>query len=333
MKKFFAFGIISLFIVATVSMFAGCKKELNFVPKESGSRPDGVAITITNATETSDQLSYYVGYDENGIINSIKIPKSDDKVGAKLIGLALYQNACLLDQLADYRRATSFCPTETMGVQVDTFVYNIKNGSEYSFVQYQIPREQNWLLSAMGVKASGYRSYYNLSMDKLAEQKVGNAEIDSQNLPYSEWGDAEITYSDEVPLFHKSQPHEATVTDMIITEETISSATIVFDAEAGLFKLELVLDVNNSKTVEKVLPNLVEGANESAHYTSIVETIELWDNGYFKYFKSTDSWEATVVIPVSATLPYETKYSYVESDCQLTDYIEITELKELVNQK
>ena len=331
MKRFFA--CMGIFIVLSLSLASliGCKKDFNFKPKESGSRPDAPSIAITKATEVGADLSYYVGYDESGIINKIKIPQADDKKGALLLGLALYKNACLLDQLADFRRATSFCPTETMGVQVDTFVYNIKNGEEYAFVQYQIPREQNWLLSAMGVKASGYRSYYNLSMNKMSEQKVGNAELDSQDLPYSDWEGAVIEQNSNIPLFHKTQPHQATVTDMVITEETISKSTVVFDEETGLLKLELVLDPSNPKTVEKVLPNLVEGANESARYTSIIETIELWDNGYFKYFKSTDSWEATVVIPVSATLPYETKFSYIETDCNFLDYTEISEFKQLLN--
>lgn len=87
------------------------------------------------------------------------------------------------------------------------------------------------------------------------------------------------------------------------------------------------LDVDNPLTTSKTLVNLKKGAGDSAVYTSISEYIEIWDNGYFKSFLSTDKWKSNTL---KAVLPYHTTYSYNQLDCDIHSYEEATGLMALI---
>ncbi|HPD02573.1 MAG TPA: hypothetical protein PK245_04345, partial [Clostridia bacterium] len=77
------------------------------------------------------------------------------------------------------------------------------------------------------------------------------------------------------------------------------------------------LDVNNPLTTESSLVELREGAGDEAQYLSIVSTFEVWDNGYFKYFLSNDSWSGGVI---SGDLDFETYFYYDDESCDIGNY-------------
>ncbi len=339
MKKVLA--TITVLVVAAITAVAavGCgNKDEVFKRVESGSRPEGDAIVLSaDRVSDSANLSDYVTYGSNGKIASIKLPTENNAQGMKMVALALYRNGNQLDKEVPCRRGISYCPTSTktmgMTVYVDTMVYTVKNGTEWIMNQYQIPRIESDLvkkiLASFGAKATGMRSYYNLTMDKKAMQTVDNASFDDNQIPYSDWNGASTNYVDQIPIFNVAQEKEETMTDIVINENTIKSAKVSYNNEKGIFNAEIVLDAGNPETSSLTIDSLRAGAGDDAYYTSIVETIEFWDNGYYKYFLSTDCWATKTI---QAILPYETTFSYAAADCVIADYDETVEFKAILGQ-
>jgi len=336
MKKILVKTLVIFCIAISLMNFIGCKPtEMVYKNAESGSKPtDFNEIVISQTTiSTGNNESDYVKKNQDGIITEINLPTEENAEGHKILAVALYKNACLLDQLAEHRKSNSYCitTTTTMGltVYVDTMVYAIKTQQEYCFVQYQLPRtkttaEKN-IMRLFGAKSNGTRSYYRLGMDVVETQVSDDASYDSDGNPYSDWNGLINSQSTRIPYISTTQEKNNSVTDMVINLNTIKSAII--KCEEGIIKMTIDLDVDNSETVEYVIDNLQAGAGKDAKYTKIVETIELWDNGYLKYFLSADSWATKTINAYSS---YETTYSYWAEDCNIDDYSEIVDFKKIL---
>ena len=60
------------------------------------------------------------------------------------------------------------------------------------------------------------------------------------------------------------------------------------------------------------------------------ETIEIWDNGYFKYFLSVDHWEGQGVVLMKSIIEYETVFLYDEASLNFSNYQYADELISMV---
>lgn len=288
-----------------------------------------------NATDDMLLLS---GRPEGEKLTGIVIPEADDTEGHIALAYELYSNANKLDQQCAKRIATSYCPVKTtmkvlgvdIDVQVDAYVYDIKNDNEYFLLEYQVA------MSGLGALASkfsndmvyGRASYCTLDMDEIVVHYVDNATIEDGK-PTADWSNPEIL-SDTKPYFNATQDLLYEKTDIIISPDTITSATVSYDEVECIYNIEMELDVNNPLTTSKTIENLQAGAGDAAVYTSITEQIQIWDNGYYKHFLSTDKWESG---SLSAELPYETAYSYLEADCNIHSYEEVEGIIQRLNEQ
>lgn len=303
MKRIIA---ITLTMIMICGIFSACKKNDDTDMLISSGRPDGEALS--------------------GIV----IPEASDLEGHIALAYWLYDNANKLDQQCDMRIATSYCPVKTtmsitigkisvpIEVQIDAYVYDIKSGEEYFKSEYQVAMQGLGALASKFKKnmVYGKSSYYALGMEEMVVFYAENATIENGR-PVSDWNDCEVSAA-PIPYFHASQELLYEKTDIVIRPETILSASVSYD-QSGFYKITMELDVENELTTSKTLTNLRSNAGDAAIYNSIYEEIEIWDNGYFKDFLSTDKWTCD---NISAELPYRTTYSYSEEDCDIRSYEE-----------
>lgn len=272
------------------------------------------------------------GRPEGDMLSGIVIPSEQDLDARTELAYFLYSNANNLDQLCEKRIATSFCPVTTkvsaMEITVEAYIFDIKNKDEYFLLEYNVVQSGLAKLASAFSKDMifGRRSYYKLGMTDLIEQTVPNASMGA-NKPYSDWSKKPVVANSNPPYFHPSQELLYERTNIVIRPETILSASVDYDATKGIYIVEMELDVNNPLTTSKTIDNLRKGAGDKAIYTSIHEYMEIWDNGYFKYFLSMDKWEAG---SIKATLPYQTAYSYADADCDIHSFEEVEGLIALI---
>ncbi len=304
MKKLISIVILITFVCGVLS---GCKNNEDTDILLSSGRPDGEALS------------------------GIGIPEESDLEGHIALAYWLYDNANKLDQQCEKRIATSYCPVKTtmkvlgvpIDVQVDAYVYDIKNGEEYFKADYQVAMQGLGALASRFKKDMVYGevSYCTLDMEERIIHKVLNATI-VDGRPVSDWTDAEVRTA-PIPYFHTSQELLYEKTDIVIRPETIISANVTYDPIGRYYSVAMELDVENELTTSKTLANLRSGAGDDAVYTSIIEAIEIWDNGYYKDFLSTDKWTSG---SLSAELPYRTAYSYRDEDCDINSYEEALQI-------
>lgn len=291
---------------------------------------------------------------EGGTLLDVTIP--DDEQALKELAYYLYDNANKLDQQIEKRAYAVNHETDVIGLRAGGFRYEIKNQEEYSYVEYSFCLSDEPFVGIMlSVFNSVYavRKYTNSWMDKMyVERAEGDPNnfyiVSTQDDTYfgqdgrlfqADWnrlvtgknnkygiektdenGQKYVTgiYVDKPP-YMASQELTYEQTGQKIRVETIKNATVTkHSTDTGdYFRVIVDLDVNNPLTTESSLVELREGAGDEAQYLSIVSTFEVWDNGYFKYFLSNDSWSGGVI---SGDLDFETYFYYDDESCDIGNY-------------
>lgn len=226
--------------------------------------------------------------------------------------------------------------------------YILKTGTEYYYTEYSIPGGGFGSLAGMFAPENttfALRSYADASsMDYLySEKSLSPKFITSENGDVTGieryWDDPEKQVSEdkwakEQPLgiFCSLQDGEYTATDQNIMKENIKKASVEYKTgKAGnYFVLTIELDTDNPLTTERSIDNLRRGANSSdANYTSMVETIEIWENGYFKYFRSVDEWAMHGKKGgINSRIDYETTFYFDVAHTDPSVYMDFAEVKE-----
>ncbi len=91
------------------------------------------------------------------------------------------------------------------------------------------------------------------------------------------------------------------------------------------------LDASNKKTVKDGIKDLQNGAGDKdATYTSIIETIEIWDNGRYKTYNTYDGWTAPHIhgmrlISATSANDYRTTFYYDAYSLNINNYQYATE--------
>lgn len=222
-------------------------------------------------------------------------------------------------------------------MKVAGFRFVLKNGEEYYYAEYSIPEGAGGQLAAKFEKentAFATRSYVDLAkMNYLYSEKSyspkfkeGTSEIQCDWSDKNRVGDKKWPVEQEVPPFCDSQDKPYTQTDQVINEKTIKSAKIeYFKTDAGnYYSITADLDVENPDTTAISIVNLRKGAGSDARYVKMTETIEIWENGYYKRFRSVDGWEAGVM---KSELDYDTYFYYDENHTTPGTYRNFDEVK------
>lgn len=262
-----------------------------------------------------------------------------DEAGQKQLAYELYslanQNYKELESAAYFVKSV----TTTMNIPVIGYRYVVKNADRYLYMEYSfVEDEGGGLLLGLFAKDStqfALRRYTDNNMSNMYEEKTLSPTykvVGGENVYTADWSKLHYAKNVDKPVYYDEQTDDYEYTDQKITAETIRTATIEYHAEEGYYRMVLELDVENPQTTAKTLPNLRANAGSSnAHYTGMVQTIEIWDNGYFKYFLAEDSWEGTMdAMPLTLTsdIRFETQFIYNEEYMEFGRYQYAEELIE-----
>lgn len=331
MKKTIRIGAIALIIAMTSFIMMGCKNtevlataENPFALASLNVRPDGEKIADRNV----------------------------DVEGQDAIDLAveLYELACNNDKMTPYRAFYSVCPTHNvaMGMNNDILlnILEFKNNNEYYRIDYRLkqnvelfntfPYAETPINNSIKL-VTAERRYSNTDMDYTRYQQILNANTDANGVPYADWSatDKIIEKIDpnegesEVKIFSATQEGVYRKSDHVIEADTITTATVTYDATAGIYTIALDLDCTivdgYNKATEFTRPLIQNGSGaDNAKYDSIHIEFTMWDNGYFKEFKSSEYWSAklqiVLTLDVSSEFLYDEIYSYDEADCNIGKY-------------
>lgn len=337
------FSIIKvLVVIALIAMIA----VLILFPPESDNGGD--EITSFNLGEPlkpefSDTLTFDKGY----------LPDANDTQAKIEFATELYEKACLNYKNAPQCLYAVDCKTEmtimpgflNMKMNVNGYRYQLKTDTEYYYTEYSVaPGGIGNLMQTLNLKTEdtmfAIRSYTNSDMDYLYTEKS----LSPQFITDEETGELEIVrdwsegnmvtgYENQKaqPIYNKNQVGTYYQTDQTINVNTIISADITYNEEEGFYTLVLTLDVNNPETTQNSIGNLRAGAGESANYDSMVETIEIWDNGYFRTFLSVDEWSAGAAM--SSLLTYATTFYYDDAHMVTSTYMDFDEIKSIATTK
>ena len=137
----------------------------------------------------------------------------------------------------------------------------------------------------------------------------------------------DIAWNDGVKGEMAKHDYGYRLTDHDLTEETILEASVTYNEEEGYYTLKLKLDLE--KAPEKItLPNLKASSGmDNAAYTKLDQTIEIWDNGYPRYFLAEDTWKGMIEseLVFSTTYYFDeywtdiANYQYMSDYCKLMD--------------
>lgn len=288
----------------------------------------------------------------------INLDTSDETKKADIINAVAeaYRVACEKTKLADKMYTfvsckTTMFPGTILEIPIQGNRYVLKTGTEFYFTEYSIPGAGlGGLASAFAPENTTFamRSYSDATtMNYLYSEKSLSPKFLTQNADGSGdvigieryWDDPNKQVSAEKwakeqkqSVFCAAQEGIYTATDQNITEETIKSAKIEYKTSenGNYFVLTMELDTDNPITTARSIDNLRAGANSAdANYTSMVETIEIWENGYFKYFKSLDEWAMHGKKGgINSLIDYETTYYFDDAHTDPSVYMDFAEAKE-----
>ncbi|MGN0767958.1 MAG: hypothetical protein ACI4M8_01245 [Christensenellales bacterium] len=331
-------------LIVMIILFGGQTSAVQTFVADPNEQPPTNSST-TDFSSVRAKLDTFVGKD----VSSASVQADLIKASAEA-----YRTACANAKSAEnmylfVNCKTTMMPGTILEIPVIGNRYVLKTGTEFYYTEYSIPGGGlGGLAGAFAPENTTFalRSYSDASImdyvysEKSLSPQFLKADDGSDAVVGIEryWDDPEKQISEDKwakeqlqGIYCSAQTGEYTATDQNITEETIKSAQIEYKTSenGNYYILTLELDTDNPKTTERSIDNLRKGANsEDANYTSMVETIEIWENGYFKYFKSLDEWAMHGKNGgMSSLIDYETTFYFDAAHTDPTIYMDFAEAK------
>ncbi len=314
-------AIIGALPICIVSSAFGNKRDAEptaAVDFESNVRPEGEALDLTLPTNEEEAIAFV----------------------AKLYGIACenYRQA----QNAAYMVKSHTLMLGT--VDVPGYRYCVKNGDKYHYLEYSFVDADSTnsavavLSMIMGSVASdstkfALARYTDDTMQGMTSRKVVVGKTASR-VSRTVREDGSVVFdvdwatptesTEEKPLYCASQDGEFCHTDHTVNADTIMSATVEYNAEDRYYVCTFELDPELAP-LAKTLPSLkANSGNDKAHYTSLKQVMHVWDNGYLKYYRAIDKWEAGSI--VTSTIDFHTTYYYDEQHTDIANYQYMSEM-------
>lgn len=224
--------------------------------------------------------------------------------------------------------------------------YQLKNGNEYYATEYALPDGDaagtlaGWFAKESSMFAS--RSYVDVTKtDYMYSEKCYSPTIEIN----SETKEVKVTsnYSPDnmvpeekwakkqpVPTFSAEQDKPYWVANRPMTATNILDATIEYveTPEGNYYSIVIELDVTKPETYENTIGELRAGAGDDAKYDKMTETLEIWENGYYKRFHSLDYCSASGGI-MKFDFDFDTSFFYGESSLKPENYDNFIEVKQI----
>ncbi|MDD3947600.1 MAG: hypothetical protein PHI19_07150 [Clostridia bacterium] len=312
-----------------------------------------VLLILANAAAVTIAIIQYGQYDGYRVTPSGKpligeklnltVPDSSDTEALKLFAYNLYAAANENFKNLENAAYAVNSVTTTMGTPVYGYRHVVKNADEYLYLEYSfVPETLLGALVGAVSKAStkfAERSYTNASMDYLYSEKTlepTHTLCENEIIYHADWENLYFAKQKQKPVYCADQEADFEYTDQKIRPETIQTVSVTYNEQEGYYRLEMELDVNEPFTTSITLPNLRENSgSDNAAYTSMREVIEIWDNGYYKYFLSEDAWEGTLTEPIrmnlSSDIRFETDFLYDQDSLSFSHYQYAEDFISLVN--
>lgn len=280
----------------------------------------------------------YVKFEGDTVLD-IELP-TEETPQEKVIALAaeLYAIACEKYKNAE-RAAFNVQYTSVMfgSMSVPGERYCVKDGDKRYYLDFSIPDADNLMSSLAGLFAPSGSHYaeavytdstlvdengdpamisrktYNGSGEnkkgkgpEYIENEDGTAVISAN------WDNCDVKYLPQI-VYHADQEGDFRHTDHEVSEDTILSASITYtetgDGE-GYYTVDFELDPN--KVPQNLLDSLrASSESPDAHYTKLVQSMTIWNTGYFRTYHALDSWEGKrSIMKLSSDLDFMTTYYY-----------------------
>lgn len=263
---------------------------------------------------------------------NLVMPDANDKEAVIAFAVELYEIASEKYCTAENAAYMVSYSNTMLGVPVIGQRYDVRNKdkeyySEYSFIEGDTDIFGKLMGTVMGsVSAENTRfaevRYTDASMDYVNSYKMFSKSEDGAP-SYVKDENGIITYSVD---WSKAATSKLTkndygyrLTEQDITLETVIEAKVSYNEEEGYYTLELELDpikASEAITIKNLKANM-----PNAEYTGMTEKIEIWDNGYPRYFHAIDTWKGGI----TAVLDFRTTYYYEEYWCNIENYQFLTE--------
>lgn len=322
--------VIAIFTsVFLVSQFG--KKAYKTVEFEPGAPPSAASLNLTSPKETGPE--------------------------AIAFAVDLYKKACENWKNLDKACTKVKSVNEMMGTPVIGNRYLVKNGEEVYFTEYSHIKKQEGvasigalLLEIVDKKSTAFAfgKYCDNTMSDFYARRVTDptpkVEYDEEtnsNVYTVDWENYSEERVEKEP-FTKNSPGKYKQTAFIIEIDTVLSATVkkvepkpkseLAEGEKPLemayWEIVFELDPAEDKSASEVIKQLRKGAGDGAYYKKLIDTIHIWENGYFRYFRADDTW-AGGPLGMGAELEFETFFFYDEESTNIENYPYMKELKEL----
>jgi hypothetical protein len=342
MKK--TFNIIRvIFQVLLILALVGVIVTMVFFPAEK------TDIALSESDDTSEP--YFESTVDSAKISPETVPTDQNE--ARADGYYLYTLANENYKNCDACAFAVDCKTDmliTVGtlfksnMLVNGYRYSLKTADgEYYYTEYSLTKGAiGSLMKTLNMQMENtmyaIRSYSDTSMNYLFSQKslepIFNTDETTQKTTIvSNWDKDNLVDSwkteQEKPVYLKSQSDTYYQTAQTINENTIedSQITYVESAKGNYYRLVLTLDTDNPETTALSIGNLKAGAGDDAYYTGMVETVEIWENGYYKSFTSVDKWTAKNGL-LNSTITFKTTFYYDRDHLDVSSYLDFAGAKE-----
>ena len=320
-------GVIALVLLATIILYVAVNAfmEKEVAPMEQftiGDRPD------------AEKLNW-------------DMPDPNNQEAVKLFAEQLYLKANELYKNTENVAMMVRSSTAMMGgkVNVPGYRYIVKNGDQYNYIEYSFilstgdPTEDllSGIAGAVEPKNTKFalRKYKDASLDKVLVERVVDpvpefkfSEETGGNEYKVDWTNVMQEEEEHKIIYYAAQPELYEQTEQKISAETIISAEVTYYEQEGYYKLVLELDPNLATDITRARL-IASTGNSSAAYTRLTQTIEIWDNGYFRYFRAQDDWgTSTGFIKLSSEIDFNTYFYYDEYWTNTENYQYMATLKD-----
>ncbi|NCU32132.1 MAG: hypothetical protein EOM23_04190, partial [Candidatus Moranbacteria bacterium] len=311
MVKFFKIAIVVLLILANAAAITVAALQYG--------QYEGYRVTPSGKPLIGEKLD-------------LTIPNSGDTEALKLFAYNLYATANENFKNLENAAYSVNSVTTTMGTPVYGYRHVVKNADEYLYLEYSFVPETllGALVGAVSTASTKFaeRSYTNASMNYLYSEKTlepTHSVIENEIIYNADWDNLFFAKQKQKPIYYADQDTDFEYTDQKIRPETIKTVSVTYYEQEGYYRLEMDLDVQLPFTTSITLPNLRENSgSDNAAYTSMSEVIEIWDNGYYKYFLSEDAWSGTLTEPIkmnlSSEIRFETDFLYDQDSLSFSKY-------------
>ena len=280
-------------------------------------------------------------------LTGIYIPEETDKDGQIDLAIQLINTANYNLQHDNKVAYAVNSNTVVMGVATGGIRYYIKNGNEFFNADYfYVPQGgAGTIAKKMDPKNTnyGYRMYYNLSTHVGYEQKSTELSFEKDIFGNIKFGvDWDILLFEnkieEIPAEFAASSKAYRYYNYDWTKESILTASVTYNADEGYYEMVVTIDAENEEAIKDGLEVLRAGAgDESAVYTSITETVQIWDNGRYKQFNTYDKWKSPNIhglhISTSSANDYKTTFYYDDYSLNIKNYQYSNEFIEYIENK